>query len=303
MKKSRLKINRRRRKSNLVLVFFLCIILPITAIYIGLRVTERWITPVLNSELQPEDSYELDLEEIIDDEGEATDNNEATDNSNIEEEGKGVESEVLVGEIKPLSVFTIQIASITNKDNLDSLINALNQKKFSYLVYQIEETYKVYTHGYTQRPYVEDKLDTVREVFNDAYINELHLPIKEVKYENDSNNEIAEGTIENMNKLIDVMEKQTEAWYNYYEKEGEIVVYIELLKKQQTILNDIMSAIKDHQLPTGFIDNSSIEKMVHYQESNINKSMEIIENQDKENFHRLHSLYLDSLFRTIEVIK
>ncbi|SCY16549.1 hypothetical protein [Alkaliphilus peptidifermentans] len=295
MKKSRLKMNRRRRKSNIVLVFIFCIILPIMAIYIGLRVTEKWVSPALNMEFE-DDDYSIDLEDILVDDNDE-DEVKNVDNDDVED------VEMLVGEINSMSIFTIQVASLSDKDNIENLINNLNQQRLSYLVYQIEDSFKVYTHGFTRRPYVEEKLSEVREVFEDAYINEIHFPIKEIKFEKNNYEKLYKGTIENLNDLIDIMEKQSEAWYNNYEKEGDMDIYVELLKKQQSTLDNLSTDINENLLPQSFPSKNNVEKMIHYQRSNINRSLEIIEEDDQENLYRLHSLYLDSLFRIVEVIK
>lgn len=79
--------------------------------------------------------------------------------------------------------------------------------------------------------------------------------------------------------------------------------YSELLKKQHEILAEITDILNSGSLPASFAKGDALEKMVHYQESNINRSLELIDENNSENLHKLHSLYLDSLFRIVEVIK
>lgn len=295
MKKSRLMLNRKRKRSNLILVFLLCIVLPLLAIYIGLNVTERFVLPALNSK-DSLDSIDLGLEEEDDD---ANIDDEVVSPVEDLEEG---EEKTFVGELKPLSIYTIQIASLADKENLDNLINQLNNSKQPYIVYQVDNSFKVYTRGYTKRAYVEAGLLQVRETFSDAYISEIHLPIREVSAV-DKDHSKADKIIKALNELIDNMDKQSEEWYNFFVKEGDYTNYIELLKKQQSTLEVLAENIEETFESKGLPEKIAIDKMIHYQESNIKRSIELLEGGVEVEEFRLYNLYLDSLFRIVELIK
>lgn len=298
MKRVKRMVKRRNRKVNLLLVILLCIILPATAIYVGLRITEKWVSPVLN----PDDN---DFEFVIEEpegtmpEIEIPDDNQSEALTPGEDETPREEASV---EINPLSVYTIQIASLGNTANIDAMISQLNQSKLSYLIYKMDNSYKVFVKGSTRRRDVETELEKVREYYPDAYINELYLPKKILSY-NKGDGEKIENLVIKFNGLITLMDEQAQEWYNFFVKEGELNNYSELLKKQQDILTELSSIINSTTLTLSSLTNDDIEKMIHYQESNINRSMDFIKENSAEDLYKLHSLYLDSLFRIVEVIK
>ncbi|KAB3531457.1 SPOR domain-containing protein [Alkaliphilus serpentinus] len=294
MKRSRLTVNRRRRRGSFILAFLFCIVLPLLAIYIGLNITERFVLPALNTE---------DVLDELGLEGEG-ENDDVT--SPVAESPEPQESPIgdvtLVGEINPFSIYTIQIASLSDKENLDRLISQLNQNKKSYIAYQIDNSYKVYALGYTKRAYIEASLTSLRETFSDAYISEMHLPIREVMAGEEDHSTV-DGIVMAINELIDNVDQQSEEWYIFFQKEGDLTNYIELLKKQQTILGALKDGIDKVGDIKGLPDKMAIDKMIHYQDSNINKSLELLEGAAEIEEYRLYSLYLDSLFRIVEVIK
>lgn len=297
MRPVRRMVRRKNRRVNLFMLLFICIVIPATAIYVGLRITEKWVSPVLNPE-------EQDFNFVVDQEKDETiDESEVPSES--EEETPVETMEQTTGreaQIKPLSVYAIQIASLGDTSNIDKMINQLNENKLPYLVYQMDNSYKVFVKGATRRNRVEGALEEVKGLYPDAYISELLLPKTVVSINEEKDSEI-EALITNLNETIDLMDNQAEEWYNFFEKEGDLNSYSELLKKQQKILGEITNIIGSKSLPSSFSKDDALEKMIHYQESNINRSLELIEENNSENLYKLHSLYLDSLFRIVEVIK
>ncbi|MCC5911605.1 MAG: hypothetical protein JJT76_14315 [Clostridiaceae bacterium] len=303
MRKSRFKVRRQRKNHNYFFVLLFIIIIPLAAIFIGSKITQSVILPVLYSDVTLEDE---DLDEILNSTI-FTENEQQQEKTTDMQEENVEENKTLVekeesGHIKtlPLSVYLIQIASVSDTTNIESLVAELNDNKLSNLIYKMDNSYKVYTLGLTERVLVESRLENVREFYPDAYISEIHLPSKRVGYSQDEE-ELAEDIVKDFNSLIEIMDKQSREWYNFIEKEGNLSAYKELLEEQKQIIASLTQTITDKNLPKGLPEKKIIEKMTYHQESNIKHSIEFME--DSDNNYRIHSLFLDSLFRMLEVIK
>ncbi|MBM7613562.1 hypothetical protein [Alkaliphilus hydrothermalis] len=314
MKRNRMMLKRKKRRGTMILVALFCMILPIIAIYIGLRITELWVSPALNSDYN-----------FVVDEGNRGNNSENTHNTNNTNKEKGDEekpiaedkapkesgsqgqeedSRLIEKEVKPLSIYTIQIASLSDNKRVEGLIQELNERKLSNLIYKEDSSFKVYVVGGTKRSQVEQELQYIRSFYPDAYINEVHPSIQVIEYPEGDDVEVYSKIVEDINKIIELMELQGEEWYNFYEKEGELGTYIELLKKQQEVLVELDENLRGIDLPQSFpVKEAVMEKMIAYQNNNINRSIEIISAGHVDNLHQIHSLYLDSLFRVVELIK
>ncbi len=292
MKRSRMGIKRNRRKNTFILVMLFCIVLPAIAIYAGLKLTEKVMIPVLNGdEVLPEG---LDLSE------ESLSPEDAADE---EEDPIEVEKKLEIAEIKPLSIYTIQVASLNDTQNADVLIADLNSAGLPNLVYKIDNSYKVYTMGATSRSIIEENIGHIKEYYPDAYISDLSLPAKGIEFDANASEAKMKDLAGKLNELIDSMEVLSVEWNNLIQKRGEKGQYVELLKKQQTLLEEINIINNEAVFPSSFQKKSSIEKMLEFQVENLQQSLALLEASGDDVDFKVHSLYLDSLFRIVEVVK
>ncbi|SES75486.1 hypothetical protein SAMN05660297_00512 [Natronincola peptidivorans] len=299
MRKRRFKTKQTKRKNNYYLILLFIIIIPITAVFIGSRITERVVIPVLHSNPTLEEG---ELNAIINVNEEEDLSQENTENHQEDESKISTtqETELITNKLHPLSMYMIQVASVSDTSNIEAFVEELNEKNLPHLIYKLDNAYKIYTLGLTRRSLVESQLQKIREYYPDAYISEIHLPSKEVSYTKDMEAE-SKIIIKEINSLIEIMDKQAEEWYNFIEKESELNQYKELLIEQQEIIEQLAENLKEDLVIEGISEKKEIEKMIYHQESNTKRALELLENED--NIYRIHSLYLDSIFRTLETIK
>ncbi|ABR48431.1 Sporulation domain protein [Alkaliphilus metalliredigens QYMF] len=300
-KKFGMKYNK-TSKAQYLLAFLFCLILPAMAILIGLHITENLVMPTLNPQLF---QGSLPVEEGVGQETEEDHNGE----DEVEEGSIGADNEIegtdetpkddiqtYSTEIKGVSIYLIQVASIGDTSNIEDFVGELNNHNLSHLIYQMDDSYKVYTLGFAERSQIENRLPFVREKYPDAYITEIRLPDRKVAHE-DKN---SETVIQDVNLLTEILRKQSQEWYNFLQKEGELTFYGELLQEQRLLLSKLSQTI-ENDFSERIVNKDVFEKMIHYQKSNTDRSLESLEDMDNE--YLLHSMYLDSLFRLIEVIK
>lgn len=299
MRKSRIGIRRRQRRINIGVAIFFLVILPITAVAIGSRITEWLVIPTINTDniLKPPSGITLEGSGDVEDgsiEKEVNNIKDVTEVSGKEEINTETTNQ------KSLSAYMIQIASISDNKNIESLIEQLNSYSFPHIIYKLDNIYKVYTFGSTKREDIEKKLDNVREVYADAYIGQIYIPQKQIHYSSVENNGTKE-VIDNMNLLIEILDQSSETLYKFINAEGTLEEYKEVLINHQKLLAQMSEKINDVKLPKEFANVEDIKKMIEYQEKDILESLKIIE-EERETY-QLQNHFLDSLFRTIEVIK
>ncbi|MBU5677690.1 hypothetical protein KQI88_14815 [Alkaliphilus sp. MSJ-5] len=299
MRKSRIGIRRRQRRINIGVAIFFLVILPITAVAIGSRITEWLVIPTINTDniLKPPSGITLEGSGDVEDgsiEKEVNNVKDVTEVSGKEEINTEITNQ------NSLSAYMIQIASISDNKNIESLIEQLNSYSFPHIIYKLDNIYKVYTFGSTKREDIEKKLDNVREVYADAYIGQIYIPQKQIHYSSTENNGTKE-VIDNMNSLIEILNQSSETLYKFINAEGTLEEYKKILINHQKLLAQMSEKINNVKLPKEFANVEDIKKMIEYQEKNILESLKVIE--EGRDTYQLQNHFLDSLFRTIEVIK
>jgi hypothetical protein len=246
MRRNRIKVRKNFKKKNLLILILFLLILPLTAVYIGLRITERWVMPALYSDYIIND--ELLENSIIQNE-----NNE--EQNDLGENGNAL---LEVGEIQPITIFMIQVASVSSTESIESLIGELNQNNLSHIVYKTDNIYKVYTLGLTERNIAEEKLVEIRLLYPDAFISEVRIPSKKLSYSKSGDSSV-ENFIAIFNNLIQVMNQQAEEWNRFYKGE-EPLQYAELLNKHQEVLVQLTENMESSSLPEEFTSKNIWKK-------------------------------------------
>lgn len=302
MRRTRIRSKKNKRNNSLALAIFFLIVIPIVAVFIGSRITERIVIPVLrpDSVRQDEDLTKMINSDDFDDIDPEFTTEENSKNEYEKELSKNEFEEDVYINILPLSVYMIQVASVSDTTNIEKFVEELNEKELSHLIYKLDNAYKVYTLGSTDRKFVENQLPMIRQYYPDAYISEIHLPSKKISYSKTDNN-ASKNIVNDLNSLIEIIDKQAEEWYNFINKEKQLDQYKQLLVEQQSILEELLTKVNNNDIPSELPNSDAIEKMIFHQENNIKSSLEIL--KENEKIYRVHSLFLDSLFRIVETIK
>lgn len=265
------------------------------AVIIGSKITERWVIPTINT-----DEMLKSPEETVSGEGDEV---EGETQENTEDAGHGAEEEGLNGEmvdLNSISLYMIQVASVSDNKNIESLVEELDNYNLPHVIYKSDGTYKIYTFVSTKREDIENKIDGVREIYEDAYIGQMHTPQKEIKYSSKENKGTKE-VIEDMNLLLGLLEQSADSLYESGNEETKLNEYKGILERHQKLLNQILEKINNVNLPKNFADTDDIKGMIEHQGKNIEESLKIAE--EKQEVHKLQSYFSDNLFKVVEVIK
>lgn len=277
----------------MIIVVLFLFILPAVAVMIGSKITEWWVIPTINT-----DDILKSPEEVVfgGDDAAEEDTQEEINNA---DKAVGENSNEETVDLNSMSIYMIQVASISDNKNIESLTEELANHNLPHIVYGLDNTYKIYTFASTNRQDMEGKIDRVRGIYEDAYIHQIHVPQKQIQYSSKENKGTKE-VIGDMNLLLELL-KQSSDSLNGSENEKEIPGgYKEVLEDYQKLLDQMFKNVSDADLPKGFAGADDIKRMIEYHEKNITESLKIIE--EKQGLYRLQNYFLDNIFKTIEVI-
>lgn len=287
LRKGKIGIRKRQKKANLILAVLFLLILPVTAIIIGSKITKLWVIPTINTNNMPKVLEDIDLE------------------PNEEEIAQGAEIEDKTTEegntinLSSISIYAVQVASVADNKNINLLTDQLKQYNLPHITYKIDNVYKIYTYASAKRENIEGKIDQVKEIYNDAYIGEIHIPQQEVYYLKDTNKG-TEEIIEDINLLTKLLNRSSDDVYNI--NGGNIGEYRQVLEEYKNILTKILGYIDEGiNLPEEIASIDNIKKVIEFQQNNVAESLKIIEN--KEDLYELQKYFSNNLFSMLELVR
>lgn len=294
LRRTRFGIRKKRRNVNVGIALFFLVILPLLSIIIGSRITEWIVVPTINTESMLQSPGDITLENIK----ELGSEEEQDDKKEPEPEKENSEFTSAV-DLNPLSFHMIQIASLTDNKNIEGLIGELQSHALPHIIYRADNMYKIYSYGATDRKHIEEKLNTVREVYPDAYISHVNIGQRQIQFSDE--NKGTENVIQNLNTLVDALCQSSDALYNLSAGDITLEEYDKILNQHENILTTISSNLEGAEFPENSFTTDELKKMLDHQEKNIKASLEMtVEDMD---LYKLHNNFLDTIFRTIEVFK
>ena len=295
LKRSRIGIRKKQKKTNIIIVLLFLFILPVMAVIIGSKITEWWVIPTINTD----DILGLQDETISEGGGKAAGDVQDEINGTDHTTGKK-ESDGETVNLNSISIYMVQVASISDNKNTELLIEELNNCNLPHVIYKSDNTYKVYTFVSTRKGDMENKIDRVREIYKDAYIGQMHIPQKQVQYLGEENKGTKEF-IGDMNSLLELLKQSSDSLYSPDSEEIKLNEYKGILERHQKLLGQMLEKVGKTNLPKDFANADDIKKMIEYQEKNITESLEMIEK--KQEPYKIQSRFSDNLFRTVDIIK
>ncbi|ABW19316.1 hypothetical protein [Alkaliphilus oremlandii] len=296
MRRTRFGIRKKRRNMNVGIALFFLVILPLLSIMIGSRITEWVVIPTINTESMLQSPGDITLENIkeLGSKKEQDDTEEVEPKS--EKENNQFTNKV---DLKPLSFYMIQIASLADNKNIEGLIGELQSHALPHIIYRADNMYKIYSYGATDRKHIEEKLNAVREVYPDAYISHVNIGQRQIQFSDE--NKGTENVIQNLNTLVDSLYESSDALYNLSTGGITLEEYDKVLNQHENILTTISSNLESAELPENSFAADELKKMLDHQEKNIKASLEMTTTD--LDLYKLHNNFLDTIFRTIEIFK
>ena len=198
-------------------------------------------------------------------------------------------SNVQVATIDGVTLYTIQVASIGEGQDLKSVEEKLTSSKIPYSVVEVDGVKKVQTYSSFNEKVTRENLDDVRKVFNDAFISELSVPVLSLEYT--SKYSYIEGISSSLNSLMASYKEEAEFWEG---SKGDVDLkeYNNILTKRLDIVEKIQENAEKIDYTEMNIFKENLIKYAKNVKDNINQSSK---NANEDNSYLSKSLLLSSI--------
>lgn len=198
-------------------------------------------------------------------------------------------SDVQVATIDSMTIYTIQVASIGENQDLASVEDKLKTNKIPYSVVEVDGVEKVQTYYSFSESVTRSNLESARKIYSDAFISELEVPVLSLEYT--SKYSYIEDISSELNNLISSYKDEAEFW----EKSNESIdleTYNNILTKRM----DIVEKIQENAEKIDYTEmNTFKENLIKYAK-NVNSNITQGSKDAKEgNSHLSQSLLLSSI--------
>ena len=162
----------------------------------------------------------------------------STIESQLEEIEKGdvdeKEENSQVATVNEMVVYTIQVASIEDKNDLKKIEDVMNEYKIPSSSMTVDNSEKIQVYSSFDESKVRNSLESTRTYFSDAFLTKIDVPMLSLEYTSSYSymKDIAKG----LNDLIENYQKEGEYWDN---KKNDLEAYNVILTNRKTILEKL----------------------------------------------------------------
>ncbi len=200
-------------------------------------------------------------------------------------------------DIPALSIFNIQVGSFSEKTYADKHITQMENEGLVGHVIE-KDGYKVIAMSFLDRESANKYKESIREIYSDAFIAAINLPVREITYDN-SGNEYANVAIEEVKKLIEYYNNFNSFFANNKFDEINNSEINQFIDDQIVLLSEIKTSISNIEPTKDFTEfNSNLIEIV---DSSTNSLEEIKENNFTDKL-QLMKIFMDSVNKYAEII-
>lgn len=152
----------------------------------------------------------------------------------IEKEDDDSEENSQVASVNEMVVYTIQVASLEDQNDLKKIEEVMNQYKIPSSSMTIDKSEKIQVYSSFDEDNVRTDLESTRTYFSDAFLTKIEVPMLSLEYTNKYSymKDIASG----LNSLIENYQKEGKYWD---EEKNDLEAYNEILTSRKTILEKL----------------------------------------------------------------
>ncbi|WP_195937712.1 hypothetical protein [Romboutsia sp. 1001713B170131_170501_G6] len=216
-------------------------------------------------------------------------NKEEVEKKVEKEEDENVEGDVKVAIADSWSLYTIQVASIDNENEMNKIEIKLNESNLPFSVIEVDGIKKVQTYSSFSKDSLRNNIDSVKKVFDDAFISELKVPVLSMKYT--SKYSYLGELSKFLNELVSNFKLESEFWDKNNEN-IDVKEYKKILTDRKNIVDNMKKEADKIDYKPADLFKENLIKYVDGLDEKINISMESI---DKGEYSMVKSLYLSSM--------
>lgn len=139
-----------------------------------------------------------------------------------------------VASVNEMVVYTIQVASLEDKNDLKKIEEVMNQYKIPSSSMTIDKSEKLQVYSSFEESKVRNNLEKTRTYFSDSFLTKIEVPMLSLEYTDSYSymKDIANG----LNDLIENYQKEGKYWDG---NKNDLAIYNEILTNRKTILENL----------------------------------------------------------------
>ena len=186
-------------------------------------------------------------------------------------------------------MYSIQIAAIDNKEELNKIKDKLNKLKIPFSIVDIDNVKKVQTSISFKEEESRKQLENIKKDFSDAFISKLEVPLLSLEYT--EKYAYVEDICNDLNELINNFKEESSFW-DKSESDINKANYKNIIKNKLEVLGKLEKHTKkiDYKGMKGFKENLTV-----YIKSVKDKSNESLKNVEKDQYYISKSLFMSSM--------
>lgn len=198
-------------------------------------------------------------------------------------------TDVNVATIKGWNVYTVQVASVEDKNEINKVEEELTKESIPFSTIEIDGLNKVQTYTSFNKESVRSYLENVRTLYPDAFLAEVKVPALSLEYT--SKYSYLETISAQLNKLIENFEEESKIWENSND-DFNMETYNNILSNRKTIVKDIEKEAKQIDYEEASVFKESLITYVN----NIDKNIEVAsKSANEQNYNVSQGIYLNTL--------
>ena len=238
--------------------------------------------PFLNFDKKEDGLESFDYDDVSKELNESNNENKDAENSESKEDVK-------VAQVKDWNVYTIQVASVEDKNEIKKVEEELSKEKIPFSTVEIDGLSKVQTYVSFDKESTRTYLESVRTLYPDAFLAEVKMPMLSLEYT--SKYSYLESISEQLTNLIENFKLESNLWSSN-NNELNMEEYNKILTNRKSIVENIENGANkiDYKGAEIFKEN-----LITYA-NNIDKNIETAsKSANEQNYNISEGIYLSSL--------
>lgn len=207
----------------------------------------------------------------------------------IKKENDEVNEDVKVATVKGWNVYTIQVASVEDKNEISEIEAVLSKEKVPFSTIEIDGVNKVQTYVSFDKESIRNYLESIRTLYPDAFLAEVKMPVLSLEYT--SKYSYLETISEQLSSLIDNFELESKLWTNSKDNLN-LKEYNTILTNRKTMIENIEKEVEQIDYEGADVFKSNLITYLNNVDRNIEEASKTA-NEQKYNISE--GIFLNSL--------
>lgn len=212
-----------------------------------------------------------------------------TKEENNEAKTDEVNEDVKVAKVKGWNVYTIQVASVEDKNEISEIEEVLSKEKVPFSTIEIDGVNKVQTYVSFDKESIRNYLESIRSLYPDAFLAEVKMPALSLEYT--SKYSYLETISEQLGSLIDNFELESKLWTNSKDNIN-LEEYNTILTNRKTIVENIEKEVEKIDYKGADVFKSNLITYLNNVDKNIEEASK---SANEQNYNISEGIFLNSL--------